>query len=87
MGFPSDFKVRELHNLLKFLPGYEACQFHSTYPSPTGFALFQSRVHALDAIAMLNGDEFEEGVFLRAEPARKNLFLKVSMGAGKYEWA
>jgi hypothetical protein len=25
-GFPPDMQLRELHNLLKFLPGYEACQ-------------------------------------------------------------
>jgi hypothetical protein len=29
VGFPSDTKIRELHNLLKFLPGYEACQVGS----------------------------------------------------------
>lgn len=25
-GFPEDVRDRELHNLLRFLPGYEACQ-------------------------------------------------------------
>jgi hypothetical protein len=25
-GFPPDVRGRELHNLMRYLPGYEACQ-------------------------------------------------------------
>jgi hypothetical protein len=54
-------------------------QYHNA--CPTGFALFTTRAQALDAIQRLNGEEFDDGVRLRAEPARKNLFLKVSVCA------
>jgi hypothetical protein len=61
------------------LSKHTRAQYHNTHPTPTGFALFRTRAHALDAIAMLHGEEFDEGVHLRAEPARKNLFLKVRL--------
>lgn len=27
-GFPADVRDRELHNMLRYLPGYEACQMN-----------------------------------------------------------
>ena len=44
-GLPADVKERELQNLLRWLPGYEASQINMKAEQPMGFALF-SNAHA-----------------------------------------
>uniref|UniRef100_A0A803MP32 RRM domain-containing protein n=1 Tax=Chenopodium quinoa TaxID=63459 RepID=A0A803MP32_CHEQI len=41
-GLPEDVKERELQNLLRWLPGYEASQINPKGEHPMGFALFSS---------------------------------------------
>lgn len=52
-GLPDDVKERELLNLLRWLPGYEASQVNFKGEKPMGFALFstaQSAMAAKDAL-------------------------------------
>lgn len=52
-GLPDDVKERELQNLLRWLPGYEASQVNYKGEKPMGFALFstaQLAVAAKDAL-------------------------------------
>jgi hypothetical protein len=56
----------------------------STYSKPDqkrvplqGFALFSSPAAARFAVDLISGAPFEEGTALRAEMARKNMYLKV----------
>lgn len=52
-GLPEDVKERELQNLLRWLPGYEASQVNFKVEKPMGFALFstaQLAVAAKDAL-------------------------------------
>lgn len=76
-GFPHDVKERELHNLLRFMPGYEASQMNWKTGGPQGFALFNSSVHARAVVEILSGLQFDDGVVIRAEMAHKNMFIKV----------
>jgi hypothetical protein len=78
-GFPSDVKERELHNLLRFMPGYEASQMNWKTGGPQGFALFSSAVHARAVVELLSGLQFDDAVVIRAEMAHKNMFIKVRM--------
>lgn len=48
-GLPGDVKERELHNLLRWLPGFEASQINFKGEQPMGFALFSSPQHAMAA--------------------------------------
>ncbi|KAK4395003.1 Cell wall integrity protein scw1 [Sesamum angolense] len=48
-GLPEDVKERELQNLLRWLPGYEASQVNFKGEHPMGFALFATAQHALAA--------------------------------------
>ncbi|KAI0488759.1 hypothetical protein KFK09_028598 [Dendrobium nobile] len=48
-GLPADVKERELHNLLRWLPGFEASQINSKGDLPMGFALFSTAQHAMAA--------------------------------------
>lgn len=48
-GLPEDAKERELQNLLRWLPGYEASQVNFKGEHPMGFALFATAQHALAA--------------------------------------
>lgn len=50
-GFPFDVKQREVHNLLRFFPGYEECTFKT---SGVAFALFSDSVKAAAAMQALN---------------------------------
>lgn len=75
-GFPHDVKERELHNLLRFMPGYEASQMNWKTGGPQGFALFNSSVHARAVVEILSGLQFDDGVVIRAEMAHKNMFIK-----------
>ncbi|PNW79726.1 hypothetical protein CHLRE_08g364700v5 [Chlamydomonas reinhardtii] len=75
-GFPIDVKERELNNLLRFLPGYEASQMNYGKGSAQGFALFTSGAHARAACDQLQHVRFDENSSLRAEMARKNMYIK-----------
>lgn len=72
-GLPHDVKERELHNLLRFMPGYEASQMNWKTGGPQGFALFSSAAHARAMVDILSGLSFDDGVLLRAEMAHKNM--------------
>lgn len=48
-GLPEDVKERELQNLLRWLPGYEASQVNFKGEKPMGFALFSNAQFALAA--------------------------------------
>lgn len=71
-------KERELQNLLRWLPGYEASQLNHKTEPPMGFALFSTPPYAIAA-----KDALQELVFdaecksiLHTEMAKKNLFVK-----------
>lgn len=48
-GLPDDVKERELQNLLRWLPGYEASQVNYKGEKPMGFALFSNGQFAIAA--------------------------------------
>ncbi|KAL6496891.1 hypothetical protein OROGR_028820 [Orobanche gracilis] len=77
-GLPEDVKERELHNLLRWLPGYEASQVNFKGEHPMGFALFATAHHALAAKDALQDMVFDSDskTLLHAEMAKKNLFVK-----------
>ncbi|PPD94228.1 hypothetical protein GOBAR_DD08740 [Gossypium barbadense] len=78
MGLPEDVKERELQNLLRWLPGYEASQVNYKGEKPMGFALFSSArlaVAAKDALQEMVFDA-ESKSLLHVEMAKKNLFVK-----------
>jgi hypothetical protein len=52
-GLPADVKERELHNLLRWLPGFEAAQINFKSEQPMGFALFSTAHYAMAANGML----------------------------------
>ncbi|XP_068652382.1 uncharacterized protein [Aristolochia californica] len=77
-GLPQDVKERELQNLLRWLPGYEASQVNFKGEQPMGFALFSTA-----QLAMAAKDALQDMVFdaelksvLHTEMAKKNLFVK-----------
>lgn len=77
-GLPDDVKERELQNLLRWLPGYEASQVNSKGEHPMGFALFstpQLAIAAKDALQEMVFDAESKSV-LHTEMAKKNLFVK-----------
>nr|XP_043617298.1 LOW QUALITY PROTEIN: cell wall integrity protein scw1 [Erigeron canadensis] len=78
-GLPEDVKEREVANLLRWLPGYEASQVNFKQQQlPMGFALFSSphfAVAARDALQDLLFDADSNSV-LHTEMAKKNLFVK-----------
>ncbi|MEW5297294.1 MAG: hypothetical protein WDW36_000511 [Sanguina aurantia] len=80
-GFPADVKDRELNNLLRFVPGYQAAQMNWKNGQAQGFALFDSAALAAAACQMVAMVHFDEGHVLRAEVARKNMFTKDDGGA------
>ena len=49
LGFPADVKERELQNLLRWCPGYEASQMNFKGEQAMGFALFSSAAMAMSA--------------------------------------
>ncbi|KAK6128143.1 hypothetical protein DH2020_038112 [Rehmannia glutinosa] len=77
-GLPEDVKERELQNLLRWLPGYEASQVNFKGEHPMGFALFATPQHALAAKDTLQDMVFdaESKSVLHTEMAKKNLFIK-----------
>ncbi|KAL3528518.1 hypothetical protein ACH5RR_007840 [Cinchona calisaya] len=77
-GLPADVKERELQNLLRWLPGYEASQVNFKGELPMGFALFstsQLAIAAKDALRDMVFDA-ESNSVLHTEMAKKNLFVK-----------
>ncbi|MCO5554400.1 hypothetical protein L7F22_007930 [Adiantum nelumboides] len=78
LGFPPDVKERELQNLLRWWPGYEASQMNFKGEQPMGFALFSSAAAAMAAKEALQNLVFdhETNSTLRAEMAKKNLYVK-----------
>ncbi|GMH16090.1 hypothetical protein Nepgr_017931 [Nepenthes gracilis] len=77
-GLPADVKERELQNLLRWFPGYEASQVNYKGEHPMGFALFstpQLAYAAKDALQELVFDT-ESNSVLHSEMAKKNLFVK-----------
>ncbi|GLU17455.1 hypothetical protein SLE2022_338210 [Rubroshorea leprosula] len=82
-GLPEDVKERELQNLLRWLPGYEASQVNYKGEKPMGFALFSSAqlaIAAKDALQDMIFDAETKSV-LHTEMAKKNLFVKRGMVA------
>ncbi|KAG2487118.1 hypothetical protein HYH03_014231 [Edaphochlamys debaryana] len=78
-GFPANVHERELHNLVCFLPGYEASQMNAkpaTGTSPQGFALFSSPAAAQAAMLLMHDMQFDTDCHLRCEMAHKNMYLK-----------
>ncbi|KAH7674843.1 RNA binding protein (contains RRM repeats) protein [Dioscorea alata] len=77
-GLPEDVKERELHNLLRWLPGFEASQINYKGEQPMGFALFTMAQHAMAAKNALQDLVFdaETKSVLHTEMAKKNLFVK-----------
>lgn len=57
-GLPEDVKERELQNLLRWLPGYEASQVNLKGEKPMGFALFATGHQALAAKETLQVQHF-----------------------------
>ncbi|KAF8400388.1 hypothetical protein HHK36_013686 [Tetracentron sinense] len=77
-GLPEDVKERELQNLLRWLPGYDASQVNFKGEQPMGFALFSTSQFAMaakDALQEMVFDAESKSV-LHTEMAKKNLFLK-----------
>uniref|UniRef100_A0A7S3VLL5 RRM domain-containing protein n=1 Tax=Dunaliella tertiolecta TaxID=3047 RepID=A0A7S3VLL5_DUNTE len=58
-GFPQGVKERELHNLVRYLPGYEASQMSMRGDLALGFVLFSSHWHARQAQDAIAGTPFE----------------------------
>ncbi|CAH9138913.1 unnamed protein product [Cuscuta epithymum] len=77
-GLPEDVKERELQNLLRWLPGYEASQVNFKGEHPMGFALFSNHQFAIAAKDALQDMVFdtESKSVLHTEMAKKNLFVK-----------
>lgn len=48
-GLPEDVKEREIQNLLRWLPGYEASQVNHKGEKPMSFALFSTAQQAIAA--------------------------------------
>lgn len=100
IGFPDDFKERELVNMFLFAPGFEGAVLKTTnistcpaIPALTassveesqrkqliGFVKFSKAFEAVYALEILNGKilDQERGIVLKAEIAKKNLFIKTA---------
>jgi len=75
-GFPADIKEREIHNLLRFFPGYEGCvlNLNESAGRPVCFASFTDRNSALRALRVVQDLRFDPNVAqtLRVEFAKTN---------------
>ena len=91
IGFPDDFKERELNNLFLFASGFEGAVLksiniphvnsdESQRKQLIGFVKFSKPSEALYGLEILNGRilDQERGLVLKAEIAKKNLFIKSS---------
>lgn len=81
-GLPEDIKHREIYNLFRRRPGFEACQLKYTGRGYqiVAFAVFSHQQLALAAMDALNGLTFdpETGATLHIELARANSRIKRS---------
>ncbi|GMH39272.1 hypothetical protein BSKO_07170 [Bryopsis sp. KO-2023] len=75
-GFPENVRERELNNMLRFLPGYQASQMNWKNGQAQGFALFTHPPAARSAIHALQSLCFDQSNILRAELARKNMYIR-----------
>ncbi|XP_039054234.1 uncharacterized protein LOC120196500 [Hibiscus syriacus] len=77
-GLPTDVKERELQNLLRWLPGFEASQVSFKGKEPKGFALFSTAKFAVAAKDTLQEMVFDAKLksLLHIEMAKKNLVVK-----------
>eukprot|EP00892_Ulva_mutabilis_P003480 jgi/Ulvmu1/1503/UM011_0233.1 len=75
-GFPPDLRDREMTNMCRFMPGYEAASIKSGHGAQQGFVLFTYGSQAHQALSLLNGLDFGDGCHLRAEMARKNMYVR-----------
>jgi len=75
-GLPNDVKEREIHNLMRFFPGYEGCVLHlnENVGRPVCFTSFTDRNSALRALRVLQDLRFDPNVpqTLRIEFAKTN---------------
>jgi len=70
-GFPHDIKQREIHNLFRFIDGYEDAILK---PNGVAFVLFTDQDKAYNAMETLNGIYFDpdSAEMLRVELAKQN---------------
>lgn len=78
-GLPMDVKYRELHNLFRFVPGFEYCTLKMSpkpgkNPTPVGFVTFESREYAKKVMTNMQGLKFDLDMpsTLRLEYAKSN---------------
>lgn len=75
-GLPTDIKEREIHNLMRFFPGYEGCvlNLNESAGRPVCFASFQDRNSAFRALRVVQDLRFDPNVPLplRVEFAKTN---------------
>jgi len=75
-GLPADIKEREVHNLMRFFPGYEGCvlNLNEAAGRPVCFASFTDRNSALRALRVVQDLRFDPNVAqtLRVEFAKTN---------------
>jgi len=75
-GLPTDIKEREIHNLMRFFPGYEGCvlNLNESAGRPVCFASFTDRNSALRALRVVQDLRFDPNVAqtLRVEFAKTN---------------
>ncbi|PKI55762.1 hypothetical protein CRG98_023853 [Punica granatum] len=87
-GLPDDVKAREIHNLFRHRPGFDACQLKYTGRGNqvVAFATFFSHQSAIAALRALNGVKFDPdtGCALHIELARTNSWRKRKPGSGPY---
>ena len=60
----------------------QASQMHFRNGQAQGFALFATTSAARLAVELVCGTQFDDGASLRAEMARKNMYLKVRRQGG-----
>ncbi|KAK7255563.1 hypothetical protein RIF29_28976 [Crotalaria pallida] len=87
-GLPDDVKPREIHNLFRRRPGFDACQLKYTGRANqvVAFATFFNHPSAMAALHALNGVKFDpqSGSVLHIELARSNSRRKRKPGGGAY---
>jgi len=75
-GLPTDIKEREIHNLMRFFPGYEGCvlNLNEAAGRPVCFSSFTDRNSALRALRVIQDLRFDPNVpqTLRVEFAKTN---------------
>ncbi|CAL0308726.1 unnamed protein product [Lupinus luteus] len=87
-GLPDDVKAREIHNLFRRRPGFDACQLKYTGRGNqvVAFATFFNHQSAMAALHAFNGVKFDpqSGSVLHIELARSNSRRKRKPGSGAY---